>query len=283
MRGFAICEVQCRRRLIIIQPPRKSKIGLLRPVFEDLGFPPWLWHSFAMGAVVKIAVVIPAFNEEANIAALIDGVNRVTIEQATLTPVVVNDCSRDATGEIVSRLNCVALHLPINLGIGGAVQTGLKYAYQHGFDLAVQIDGDGQHPPENVPLLRRELEKNSWDVVIGSRFIKNEGFQSTLGRRCGIRLLQFLLRLIIGKTVTDPTSGMRMMNRKALKAMCAFYPDEYPEPEAFVLYHRNGLEFGEVPVEMIDRSGGESSIQGLHSIYYILKVSMAVVFTYLRK
>ena len=235
-----------------------------------------------MSSPVKIAVVIPAYNEEESITAVVATVNSVSTNEVTMIPVVVNDCSRDSTYKIISGLNCVALDLPINLGIGGAVQTGIKYAFNNGFDYAVQIDGDGQHPANRIPDLMRELEKNKWDVVIGSRFIQNEGFQSTFARRTGIRYFQFLLKLITGETVTDPTSGMRLMNRKTIELLYAYYPDEYPEPEALIIYNRNGLKFGEVPVQMIERQGGQSSIQGFGTIYYMFKVTIAIIFTYLR-
>jgi glycosyltransferase involved in cell wall biosynthesis len=237
----------------------------------------------AVSRLTRIAVVIPAYNEEACIAAVVEAVNSLKPAEVRLTPVVVNDCSKDATGEVISHLDCVALHLSINLGIGGAVQTGIKYAFHNGFDLAVQIDGDGQHPPRYIPALWQELNRNGWDVAIGSRFIDKEGFQSSLARRGGIQFLQWLLKLITGKRVMDPTSGMRLMNRKAMKVLCDSYPDEYPEPEAIILYHRRGLKFGEVPVQMSERLGGESSIRGFHSFYYMFKVTIAIIFTFLRR
>ncbi len=236
-----------------------------------------------MSEPLRIAVVIPAFNEQESIASVVALVNAVQSDIVALTPVVVNDCSRDKTKDILATLNCVALNLPINLGIGGAVQTGIKYAFDNGFDYAIQIDGDGQHPPKYIPMLQAEMEKRGWDVVIGSRFIDKEGFQSTLLRRSGIQYFQWLLKLMIGETVTDSTSGMRMMNRKTMKLLYAYYPDEYPEPEALIIYKRNGLKFGEVPVLMEERMGGQSSIQGLGAVYYMFKVTIAIIFTYLRK
>ena len=235
-----------------------------------------------MSTRVKIAVVIPAYNEEESIAAVVANVNSVSTDAITVVPVVVNDCSKDSTLKIISGLNCIALNLPINLGIGGAVQTGIKYAFNNDFDYAVQIDGDGQHPTGPIPMLMEELRKNNWDVVIGSRFIKNEGFQSTIMRRSGIKYFQWLLKLITGETVTDPTSGMRLMNRKTMELLYAYYPDEYPEPEALIIYNRNGLKFGEVPVQMVERQGGQSSIQGFGTIYYMFKVTIAIIFTFLR-
>jgi glycosyltransferase involved in cell wall biosynthesis len=236
-----------------------------------------------MSRCIKIAVIIPAYNEEASIASVISDVNSVRREDMVVVPIVVNDFSQDRTAEIVSQLKCVTLHLPVNLGIGGAVQTGVKYAFNNDFDLAVQIDADGQHPPAHIPRLFEELQKNSWDVVIGSRFIDRKGFQSTFCRRAGIQFLQWLIKLITRRTVTDPTSGMRLMNRRAMAVVCEFYPDEYPEPEALILYHRHNLNFGETPVQMKERAGGKSSIQGLQGFYYVFKVTIAIIFTYLRR
>lgn len=236
-----------------------------------------------MQTTTKIAVIIPAYNEEASIASVVNDIHLVKAENLLLTPVVVNDCSKDKTKNVIAGLNCVALNLPINLGIGGAVQSGIKYAFDNGFDYAIQIDGDGQHPTKYIPVLLEQLQKNGWDVAIGSRFIHNEGFQSTVWRRSGIRYFQWMLRLFIGETVTDSTSGMRMMNRKTMELLYSYYPDEYPEPEALIIYRRKGLKFGEVPVQMNERMGGESSIRGFGAVYYMFKVTIAIIFTYLRK
>lgn len=236
-----------------------------------------------MSQTTRIAVIIPAYNEEASIASVVEDVHRASGNGLMLTPVVVNDCSKDKTKSVIAGLDCVALNLPINLGIGGAVQTGIKYAFNNNFDYAIQIDGDGQHPPRFIPLLLNEMHKYHWDVAIGSRFIQNEGFQSTVLRRSGIWYFQWMLKMIIGKTITDSTSGMRMMNRKAMELLYSYYPDEYPEPEALIIYSRKGLSFGEVPVQMNERLGGESSIQGLGAMYYMFKVTIAIIFTWLRK
>jgi len=236
-----------------------------------------------MGNKIRVAVIIPAYNEQASIAAVVNSVNAIQPDDMSLTPVVINDCSKDSTKQIIAGLNCVPLNLPINHGIGGAVQTGIKYAYDNGFDFAVQIDGDGQHPPEHIPDLERAMQKQGWDVAIGSRFIQNEGFQSTALRRTGIKYFQGLLKMITGVNITDPTSGMRMMNRKTMQLLYSYYPDEYPEPEALIIYNRKGLRFGEVPVQMSERMGGESSISGFGAIYYMFKVTIAIIFTYLRK
>ncbi len=158
----------------------------------------------------KIAVIIPAYNEEASIAAVVAEVHRASQEAGIhYWPVVINDCSKDRTGEIISQLPCTALQLPINLGIGGAVQTGFKYALLNGYTHAVQVDGDGQHPPAELIKLYRHMQQHGLDVVVGSRFINGTGFQSSAMRRFGINYFKWLNRLLVGVTVHDSTSGLR--------------------------------------------------------------------------
>jgi glycosyltransferase involved in cell wall biosynthesis len=233
--------------------------------------------------VTRIAIVIPAYNESASIAGVISDLRRVAQERGLdLMPVVVNDCSKDNTGEIIDALPCVALHLPVNLGIGGAVQTGFRYAFDNGFDYAIQVDGDGQHPADEIPNLIEAAEKNNWDVTIGSRFLTGEGFQSTLMRRSGIRYFMRLNRLLTGITIHDTTSGFRVLNRRGLERVVYYYPDEYPEPEVLVMYARVGLRVGEVPVKMRERQGGVSSINMRRAIYYMGKVTLGTLFTRIR-
>jgi glycosyltransferase involved in cell wall biosynthesis len=196
--------------------------------------------------------------------------------------VVVNDCSSDATGEVISKLNCVVLDLPVNLGIGGAVQTGFRYAFENSYDLAVQVDGDGQHPADEIPKLMNAMRHDGFDIVIGSRFIDKKGFQSSALRRTGINYFRRLNKMLTGIDVADSTSGFRMLNRKALEVVQEYYPDEYPEPEAIVIYRKNDLSVGEVAVEMKERQGGVSSIGFFASIYYMWKVTLGIVFTYIR-
>jgi len=232
---------------------------------------------------LKVAVIIPAYNEEESITTVVQAIHTAGRNASVnYVPVVVNDCSKDSTGKIIDTLDCVALHLPINLGIGGAVQTGIIYAFENGFDYAVQVDGDGQHPAEQIIQLLEACINNKWDVAIGSRFITNEGFQSTFMRRVGISYFEWLLFLLTGQRVKDSTSGMRMMNRRALHLLTAYYPDEYPEPEAIVLYAKNKLLFGEVPVQMNERLGGVSSIRSFGSVYYMFKVTLAIIFSSIR-
>ena len=231
----------------------------------------------------RYAAIVPAYNEEGAIAKVVTDLNHFAkVNQINLQVIVVNDCSKDNTGNIIDQLLCVALHLPVNLGIGGAVQTGFKYAYRNGYDFAFQIDGDGQHPPQEIIHLLNGQKQHQSNVTIGSRFITGEGFQSSFMRKVGIRYFQFLLQALTGFKITDSTSGFRMLDRKALELVCNYYPDEYPEPEAIVLYARNQLKVLEVPVKMKDRESGNSSIGFFASLYYMAKVSIAILFSYIR-
>ena len=175
------------------------------------------------------------------------------------------------------------LNLPVNLGIGGAVQTGYRYAYYHGYDLAVQFDGDGQHSAKFLAQMAKVLEETESDMVIGSRFIEKEGFQSSGLRRIGIRYFSLLIKLLTGKTVTDPTSGMRMINRKLLKKFTNEYPKDYPEPESVVTVLSEKHKVTEIPVVMNEREEGISSISLRNSVYYMIKVSFAVVIARMKK
>lgn len=232
----------------------------------------------------KVAVIIPAYNEESAIEAVIASVNALnTSASATLyVPLVINDCSKDRTGELIDKADCIVVHLAVNLGIGGAVQTGFLFSLENGFDYAIQIDGDGQHPAEAIPKMLEELKAKNLDVVIGSRFLTKEGFQSTFARRMGINYFHHLNKWLVGVSVKDSTSGMRMLNRRALEVVSDYYPDEYPEPEAIVLYAVNNLNIGEFAVQMNERQGGVSSINSAGSVYYMFKVTLAIFFTYLR-
>lgn len=232
---------------------------------------------------MKIAVIVPAYNEEKSIAAVVSEINSVAANsQLQLHPVVVNDCSKDATSEIISKLNCVALNLPVNLGIGGAVQTGFKYAFENGYDFAVQVDGDGQHPATEIPKLVNAALTHNADVVIGSRFIEKEGFQSSAMRRFGINYFKRLNKMLVGVTVNDSTSGFRLINRKVLALVSEHYPDEYPEPEAIIIYSLSKFKIAEVPVTMRERQGGVSSIGALSSVYYMMKVTLAIIYTFIK-
>lgn len=233
---------------------------------------------------MRIAAVVPAFNESHAIAGVVNELREMAAGNGiALTVVVVNDCSRDTTGDIIEELDCVALHLPVNLGIGGAVQTGFRYALENDFDFALQVDGDGQHPAGEIPVLLNAALANNWDITIGSRFLTNAGFQSSAMRRAGISYFSRLNRWLTGVTIYDTTSGFRLLNRNALAIVNEYYPDEYPEPEALVLYERKGLKAGEVQVLMRERQGGVSSINSVSAVYYMWKVTLACLFTRFRR
>ena len=196
---------------------------------------------------------------------------------------VINDCSKDNTLKICREHNFNVVNLPVNMGIGGGVQTGYMYAYRNGYDIAVQFDGDGQHNASYLTEMSEKLVKEQLDMVIGSRYIEKEGFQSSGMRRLGIRYFTGLIKLLTGKKITDPTSGMRMINRKIMKQFSEEYPKDYPEPESVVTILKEGAKVEEIPVKMNAREEGVSSISPSKSIYYMVKVSIAVLIAAIRK
>ena len=222
---------------------------------------------------MKNLVIIPAYNEEENIRKVIDDINRNAKE---FDYIIINDCSKDKTREICEQMGFNHINLPINLGIGGAVQTGYKYALENGYEYAVQIDGDGQHDPMYLGKMLDKIKKKNVDMVIGSRFIEKEGFQSSTIRRVGIKYFSFLIKLFTGATVTDPTSGLRLVNRKCIEKFAMCYPKDYPEPESIVTLLKLNMKGCEIPVVMRERTGGVSSISPVKSIYYMIKVSIAI-------
>ncbi|MFI5151155.1 MAG: glycosyltransferase family 2 protein [Bacteroidia bacterium] len=233
--------------------------------------------------MTRIAVIVPAYNEEQALAAVVQSIKLIALqEKLDLEVIVVNDCSTDGTAGVMDTLPCIAIHLPVNLGIGGAMQTGFKYALENGFDFAVQMDGDGQHPATDLPLLIKKQKQSGSDVVIGSRFINKQGYQSSAIRRMGINYFSRLNKILLGIELSDCTSGFRLLNSKALVLAAESYPDEYPEPESLVYFSRNKLRITEVAVSMLERQGGVSSIGRRDSVYYMIKVSLAIFFTYIR-
>jgi glycosyltransferase involved in cell wall biosynthesis len=230
----------------------------------------------------KVLLIIPCFNEQENIGELLKQVKKISLEGVEITPLPINDCSTDNTLIVIRQQTNIYLDLPVNLGIGGAVQSGYHYAHLQNYDIAVQVDGDGQHPIEELRKIIEPILNNEADVVIGSRFIKRTGFQSSAMRRIGINYFKKLNKILLGITITDSTSGFRAINRKAIELVCEYYPDEYPEPEAIVIFKLNKLNIKEVPVEMKERQGGVSSISSFKSIYYMIKVTLGILFIYLR-
>lgn len=220
----------------------------------------------------RVLVIVPAYNEQ---DCIVETVRR--IKETGYDYVVVNDGSKDDTLKLCRENGINVLDLPQNLGIGGAVQAGHKYAQHYGYDIDVQVDGDGQHDPSYIPQLVKMIEDGA-DLAIGSRFVQEtDGFQSTWLRRVGITWLSGLLKLLTGKIVTDPTSGFRASGRRAIELFCENYPMDYPEPESIALALENGLSLSETPVNMLERQGGSSSIGGFSSVYYMIKVTLAII------
>lgn len=222
----------------------------------------------------KILVIIPCYNEEDNIVNTVENLRAVCPEVDYL---VVNDCSTDRSAEILKEHHYPFLDLPVNLGIGGNVQCGYLYAVHHGYDVAVQMDGDGQHDPAYLASVVEPVARGEVDMCVGSRFITKEGFQTSAMRRAGIRLLSGLIRLLCGVRVLDVTSGFRATGRRLTEFFARNYAQDYPEPEAIISAVLNGFRVGEAPVVMAERMGGTSSISPLRSVYYMVKVSIALV------
>ncbi|EKD81272.1 MAG: glycosyl transferase [uncultured bacterium] len=231
----------------------------------------------------RTCIIVPCYNESASIKAVIDELAETAAEAEI---VVINDGSSDSTFETAKMSGkATVIDLPINLGVGGAVQTGLKYAFKSSKDFAIKVDGDGQHDPAHIATLLQPLITDQADIVVGSRFLQeNSGFKSTIWRRVGIRFFQFLCQSLTGQRITDPTSGFRAYNRHAIKFMANNYPSfDYPEPEEVILACKNNLRIVEVPVKMRNRQAGTSTISSSISVYYMLKVTLAMLFIYLRK
>jgi glycosyltransferase involved in cell wall biosynthesis len=225
-----------------------------------------------LGELRRVAIV-PAFNEQ-------DTVGRVIDEVRAFDPgfdvVVVDDGSTDRTAAIASARGAHLLRLPFNLGIGGAVQTGYRFAFENGYDLAVQIDGDGQHDPRELPLILAPVLADEADMVVGSRFAGSGAYRPPAMRRVGIRVFAWVVSRLVGQRVTDSTSGFRAVNRRGIELFAADYPHDYPEVEATVMAVRHRLRLREVPVAMRERGGGRSSITAARSVYYMLKVLLAL-------
>ena len=223
---------------------------------------------------MKILVIVPAYNEAAIIASTIDDIRN---KAHGVDILVVNDGSQDATEQKL--ISCGADHLQhcTNLGIGGAVQSGYKYACLHGYDYTVQIDGDGQHDPAFILPMIEWMENEKIDVGIGSRFLDGNGFQSSRMRRIGIRFLTWLIRMVCGANVKDVTSGYRVVNRRFSSYFAAEYSDDYPESDSIPAVVLHGGKVAEYPVKMRERTTGHSSIGALRSLYYIVKVSISIL------
>jgi len=222
---------------------------------------------------LRTLIIVPCYNEQETIALLY----REICDKTPYDVIVVNDCSTDDSRDVLLRENIPHIVLPLNLGIGGAVQTGYRYALSKGYDIAVQVDGDGQHDPGQIDLLVAPIEQGKADLVIGSRYIGKTGYQSSVMRRFGIRFFKMLIYCLSSKTITDATSGFRAANRKTMKLFDLHYASDYPEPESNMLAIKNKLRVIEIPVTMRERQGGKSSIKALQPIYYMFKVSLGII------
>jgi glycosyltransferase involved in cell wall biosynthesis len=222
----------------------------------------------------KLAVV-PAYNEAVCVG---DVVRKLHTNAPEYEVLVVDDGSTDATARIAQDAGACVLRLPFNLGIGGAVQAGFRFALDNGYDFAVQVDGDGQHDPAEIDKLERTMRDREVDMVCGSRFLTDDfQYPAPVSRRTGIHLFAFLLSRIVGQRVSDPTSGFRLINRRGISVFARDYPHDYPEVEAVLMVHWHRLRMCEVPVRMFTRHGGQSSIGGSgKSAYYMVKVLLAI-------
>jgi glycosyltransferase involved in cell wall biosynthesis len=222
----------------------------------------------------RIAIV-PALNEEATIMSVVEEIR--TFDDG-FEILVIDDGSHDRTAQVARAAGARVLRLPFNLGIGGAVQTGFRYAFENGFDLAVRVDGDGQHDPSQLAAVIEPVVRGEADIAVGSRYLgsSGDGYRSSVTRRVGIRLLARIVSLLTRQRITDPTSGFQALNRKAITLFAADYPHDYPEVEAIVLVERHRLRLVEVPIAMRSRAAGESSIRTLSSVYYMIKVLLAL-------
>lgn len=228
---------------------------------------------------MKTLIIIPAYNEEESLP----GVIRDLREHGTDGIIVVNDGSRDRTLCIAAELGVKVVDLPFNLGIGGAMQAGYRYAARQGYDIAVQFDGDGQHCAAEIEKLLQPLIRGEADLVIGSRFMQAGDYKAPFVRRMGMRIFSLVLSTILQKRVSDTTSGFRAANRRVIDFFSRCYPEDYPEVEALVLVHKQGMRVVEVPVGMRERTGGRTSITAGRSVYYMVKVLLAVLIDLMKK
>ena len=222
----------------------------------------------------RVLVILPAYNEAESIGDVITAIRK---EDPDYGIVVIDDGSNDDTPRVVAQFPGVDLvQLPYNLGIGGAMQTGYKYALRKGYDIAIQCDSDGQHPVDRIKDLVAHVETGDADMIIGSRYVADTSYVPSVSRRVGKSILSRLVDAIIGSGITDTTSGFRAVNRKVIAIFAHDYPDDYPEAEALVILHKHGLKAAEVPVEMRPRQGGFTSIRPPHALYYMVKVALAI-------
>lgn len=223
---------------------------------------------------MKKLAIIPAYNEEDNIRGVIQDLKK---NAPDFDYIIINDASKDSTLAVCRREGYRYIDMPVNSGIGTVIQTGYTYAVQNGYDIVVQFDGDGQHDASYLSVLVEPIIKQEADFVIGSRFIKKEGFQTSNLRRLGINTFRILIYILTGKIITDATSGFRAAGKEAIQFLSEHYATDYPEPESVVSLIKNGFRIIEIPVVMRERRGGKSSINFVRSVYYMCKVILAVI------
>ena len=236
---------------------------------------------------MKLLLILPAYNEEKSIRSTVKQITdfqQTEFPELTIDYIIINDGSTDRTAAICAENGFPCLTLIQNLGIGGAVQTGYRYAHTKGYDIAVQFDGDGQHDINSLSDLIRPIINGQADFTVGSRFLdKSAGFRSTFFRRVGIRHLSAVLRLFSGLKILDVTSGYRAANKEVLSYLAKTYPADYPEPESLAYLQKNGFRIQEVQANMFERTGGQSSIRAWKTVYYMIKVSLAIVCACIQK
>lgn len=229
---------------------------------------------------MKRIAIVPAYNEQGAIGDVIAELNAF---DPGLDVVVVDDASNDETAKRARSFGATVITLPFNLGIGGAVQTGFRFAAAHGYELAVRVDGDGQHDPSELGPLVDAVKRGDADICVGSRFAGADGYRSSATRRVGIRILAGTVSLLTHQRLTDTTSGFQALDRKAIELFAADYPHDYPEVEAALMLHKHRLRLIELPVRMRERTAGESSIRGFRTVYYMSKVMLAILVGALRR
>ena len=228
----------------------------------------------------KVLVIVPAYNEEKNVVAVIE---RIRETAGFADVLVVDDCSGDRTRFVAREQGTKVVSLPVNLGIGGAVQTGFKYADEQGYEIAIQVDGDGQHDPSQIPELIKPIEEDRADVVIGSRYLEDRDYKTPVARRIGMVLFSWITSLICRQRITDTTAGFRAINRKVIELFAREYPADFPDSISLVLLHREGLRIKEIPVTMHRRGEGRSSTGVLKSLFYPYRSLMGIMATLLRR
>lgn len=234
-----------------------------------------------MSTEEKILVIIPAYNEEGRIRAVIEGAKRY-LPQADI--LIINDGSEDKTEEVGLKANASVISLPFNLGYGAALQTGYKYAVENGYQYVLQLDGDGQHDPSYLPKFLRELKGTDNHVIIGSRFISQEKYCASFLRLVGITLFRLVVSFLINHKITDPTSGYQGLKRKVVEFYCHdFFPADYPDVDIILILHKVGFKLKEIPVTMFPRKSGHSIHSGSAPFYYVFKMTLSLFVNLLRK